>query len=496
MTEEKKTEDLKPSNIKREVEVNENNPWGDDVLERQKFAKPLTDLVNSAGDAPFCIAVDGEWGGGKTFFLKRWRAEFSKQGNKAIYFNAWEDDFYADPLTAIIGQLQKEIESPALEEICNMCDSILKKTLIELLGKVIKGDKFEEKDLRTAVGGTVNEYAQTRNTIEGLKQRLKKLAKDVRGEETKPPLVFIVDELDRCRPTFAIELLERVKHIVGVPGIVFVFGINQKELAKSIQSVYGDIDTVDYLRKFFDVGMTLPQAEASKYCLHLIRKHKIAKAIAESPVHNAQYGHRGWESDWHEIVTTIPTMLDYMGLSLRQTEQAIRMWLVVLHSKEVAEQQAMYKYEGTLAFLILLRIKNRDMYDKFFNESCELQEVMNYLLDFLPWKEIHDDDYKKRQNCMVNIVLACYFFCTEKEYPEIINEFRQASKTEQGGELPQKYRYVPQKIVEIQHDDTRRKSISRLFGLVEYANRSMRLSDTPSRQKVARFLEWGDNWRI
>ena len=61
--------------------------------------------------------------------------------------------------------------------------------------------------------------------------------------EDPRPIVFIIDELDRCRPTFAIELLERVKHIFNqAHGIIFVFGINRTELTKSVRSVYGDID--------------------------------------------------------------------------------------------------------------------------------------------------------------------------------------------------------------------------------------------------------------
>ena len=163
MTDEKKTENLKPSNIKREEKVNENNPWVDDALEHQKFVKPLTDLVNSAEDTPFCIAVDGEWGSGKTFFLKRWHAELTKKDkavseqSKVIYFNAWEDDFYADPLTAIIGQLRKEINSPSLEEIYSLCNSIFKKIATGWLRKKLEHWGLVEKDFQTAVGRTVEE---------------------------------------------------------------------------------------------------------------------------------------------------------------------------------------------------------------------------------------------------------------------------------------------------------------------------------------------------
>ena len=74
--------------------------------------------------------------------------------------------------------------------------------------------------------------------------------------------MFIIDELDRCRPTFAIELLERVKHIFDVPNIVFVFGINRAELVKSLESIYGEIDAGTYLRRFFDMEFVLPEPTA------------------------------------------------------------------------------------------------------------------------------------------------------------------------------------------------------------------------------------------
>ena len=522
MTNENTGGSFNPSDIKGEAEVDENNPWGDDALERQKFAKPLTDLVNSAGDAPFCIAVDGEWGSGKTFLLKRWRAEFSKQGNKAIYFNAWEDDFYADPLTAIIGQLREEIESPALEEICDLCDSILKKTLIELLGKALKGSGFEEKDLRTAVGGTVNEYAQTRNTIEGLKQRLKKLAKDVRGEETKPPLVFIVDELDRCRPTFAIELLERVKHIVGVPGIVFVFGINQEELQKSIQSVYGDIDAADYLRRFFDIGMTLPQAEASNYCQYLINKYNINENVKDIPADRVasymEYGssdplvvyetgsqdgdgnvvyekarnrdyyrlRREYKTgDWSSVLTEMPEMVGCLGLSLRQTEHAVRMLWIALRGEQIARDKKIYKFEVVFLVFVLFRIKNRDLYTRFINGDCAIKEAMDSLLHFIP-KEV------VRTSFIKNIIIAFYSFYKEEQYNGIDGELQKVSVRDLVKPLSPEYHFVPEIIAEISDADQRRDFVGELITLIAELRTVKSVCGTIQQRFIADLLEWGD----
>ena len=88
-----------------EQEVDQCDPWSDDELGRKEVAAKLTNLVKVQRD-PFVIGIDGYWGTGKTFFLKRWQAELG--GNfRAIYFNAWEDDIHDDPLLAIIGQLSE-----------------------------------------------------------------------------------------------------------------------------------------------------------------------------------------------------------------------------------------------------------------------------------------------------------------------------------------------------------------------------------------------------
>ena len=130
------------------------------------------------------------------------------------------------------------------------------------------------------------------------------------------------------------------------------------------------------------------------------------------------------------------------------------------------------------------------MYERFFNENCDPQEVMNYLLDFLTWEEVQGDEYEKRKNCMESIVLACYLFYTGDEYLKIIDEFKRANNAKIVSESPQEYRYVPQKILEIQHDGTRLNSIRELSYLIKYA-RQLKRHPPPSRQMIASFLEWG-----
>ena len=482
--------------------ASEKTPWKDDVLERQKFAKPLTDLVISAGDAPFCIAVDGEWGSGKTFLLERWRAEFSEKG-KAIYFNAWKDDFHADPLTAIIGQLWNELEKGKMKDIGNLLKenwwNAVKEATLNLSYFGIRLG-----DAQSPARKTMKEYLNGRQSVDVLQKQLRKLAK-VTKEKTEKPLVIIVDELDRCRPTFGIELLERVKHVVGVEGIVFVFGVNQKGLEKSIRSVYGDIDATDYLRRFFDVGMTLPKAGASNYCKYLIKRHKIAKAITESPTHQRTYKLSflaqkiKWKSDWNETVKNdMPIMVDYMGLSLRQIEQAVRMLLVILRSKEIAKTKKMYRFEGCLVAFILLRIKDRDLYTRFINENCTIKDILDSVLPLLSWRNDRMASFHvERVRRVAKFISFFYFFCTRAERAEIIAEYEQVVKISSmtGMSLPTYY-HVPQKIIEIKSSNMQlylvRELISRIrsFETIR-ANHPSSLT----RRAIVRLLEWGDYWQ-
>ncbi len=92
-----------------EPEVDAENPWVDDVLDRKDIAERLTSIVRGQ-EAPFVISVDGRWGTGKTFLLKHWQQDLENQDWQAIYYNAWEDDFAGDPLISVTGQLSEHLK--------------------------------------------------------------------------------------------------------------------------------------------------------------------------------------------------------------------------------------------------------------------------------------------------------------------------------------------------------------------------------------------------
>ena len=105
---------------------------------------------------------------------------------------------------------------------------------------------------------------QQKETVSRFRTALEKLptllARPAEDEKQKA-LIFIIDELDRCKPLFALALLERIKHFMSVPNVHFVLGIHLRQLEASVRYAYGsEIDAGAYLQKF--INLTILNTEA------------------------------------------------------------------------------------------------------------------------------------------------------------------------------------------------------------------------------------------
>ncbi|MCZ0938594.1 MAG: P-loop NTPase fold protein [Caldilineaceae bacterium] len=353
-----------------EADVSPDEPWQDDVLDRAKIAEKLSKIIRDQRD-PFVIGIDGQWGTGKTFLLKRWQRDLEREGASAIYFNAWEDDFCDDPLLAIIGQLSDHFKKGNLEtladELGKIAIPLLKKNALSVLSRAT-GLSFEvdlnERDL-------LKEYREQRQTKTELISHLTKISAAV-VQETDLPLIFIIDELDRCRPTFAIELLERVKHVFDVPDVVFVFGINRDELCKSLESIYGEIDGTVYLRRFFDMEFSLPNANSEKFCESLMKKYRFREFFQSLSQTSSTRIHR---ENYDCIATGIPALCGQLGLSLRDIDYCLR--VIALAARSIQEKQHIFPW--LLSLLVLLKFENPVLYRKFIDGECHASDVMNHL---------------------------------------------------------------------------------------------------------------------
>ena len=355
-----------------ESEIQEDNPWADDALKRSNVAEKLTKLI-SGQSAPFVISLHGHWGTGKTFLLKRWQKQLENDGFRAIYFNAWEDDFCDDPLVAIIGQLSDFLERKKLQELSGKIKEAAKSLLIQgamsTLHKV-SGVNLDEI-LKQFADKALDEYSQQGEKKNELKAALQKLSEKVKAD-TGHPLVFIIDELDRCRPTFAIELLERVKHIFDIPDMVFVFGINRNELCSSIRSVYGEIDADTYLRRFFDMEFLLPDIDSKVFWRLLIGRYQLGQFFTRL---NQRTGHTAYYYGFEEFSEFFPALCGFFDLSLRDIDYCVR--LIIFIGKSATTDYSMS--QPLLPLLIILRLKNKTLYQEYIRGDRTGSEVMNYI---------------------------------------------------------------------------------------------------------------------
>ncbi len=380
-------------------------PWTGDVLGRKETGDRLTRIIEGQ-EAPFVISLDGRWGTGKTFLLKRWAQDLRIQdpGWQAIYYNAWEDDFAADPLLAIIAQLTEHLGESFGERVGK---------LIELAGPLL----YHGASVATLVGAGIplpplpldsddspaeklDDYQQKRSAKDDLRKALGRLASEVQ-RDTGQPLIFIIDELDRCRPTFAIELLERVKHIFDVPNIVFVFGINRSELVKSLKSVYGEIDAGIYLRRFFDMEFVLPEADTETYCHWLFDAFGIKQFLDEMSRHA---GNRVHTDEFHEMTLSAPYLVRALGFSLRDVDHIVRM--IALLGKGLEPRH--YIYPPLLVSILSLKLIDRELYRKFINRECSAREVVDCFERNLPELSA---GVKAEENVLKTIELNLY--CVE-----------------------------------------------------------------------------------
>lgn len=86
-------------------DVVDSDPWSDDTLVRRAITSRLDEYVINlaASGCPAAIALDGQYGTGKTFILERWVTEKKMQrGDAVVYYNAWENDCDDDPLLSLL----------------------------------------------------------------------------------------------------------------------------------------------------------------------------------------------------------------------------------------------------------------------------------------------------------------------------------------------------------------------------------------------------------
>jgi hypothetical protein len=278
-----------------------------DIFGRKKIADGLTHLVSNVED-PLVLAVDGQWGSGKTIFLKMWKGELQKQGFPVVYFDAFANDYFEDafiPLAAeVVGLAHTRLKANvnAFDDLKTKATKVGKLVLRSVLKVSVRAATLGALDvgdiegtiadeIETAfdkhVGELITKQDSAKSDMVAFKEALQTLPKLFAPENTLDedlkPIIIIIDELDRCRPSYALQLLERMKHFFSVPKVHFVLGVNLEQLANSVAATYGSgINGQLYLQKFIQLSVQLHDrfehnqiTTSTKFLNHLLTQNNL-----------------------------------------------------------------------------------------------------------------------------------------------------------------------------------------------------------------------------
>nr|VFK50932.1 MAG: KAP family P-loop domain-containing protein [Candidatus Kentron sp. TUN]VFK52115.1 MAG: KAP family P-loop domain-containing protein [Candidatus Kentron sp. TUN]VFK52157.1 MAG: KAP family P-loop domain-containing protein [Candidatus Kentron sp. TUN] len=257
----------------------------EDLLDLHDFSDRLERFIETELDfveGSLVVALSSKFGSGKTTFLRMWQTALEAapeaEGKPlVISLNAWESDYYGDPLFAIISALAETIQRKDQESAeklrgkakrlgqltVTMGSQLLNKHIgIDPIAanKIVEAKQTEHAEFRRGIPDTFTRYEDRKRAMASLKGEIDEFV------SSKHRVLFLVDELDRCRPDYAITYLETIKHIFDIKGTVFLLAADRKQLENSAKTAFGsDLDFEEYYRRFVHREVTLPPISDAGY---------------------------------------------------------------------------------------------------------------------------------------------------------------------------------------------------------------------------------------
>ncbi len=372
-----------------------------DSLGRNTGIASFIELLNTIDDNSV-IAIDDAWGNGKTFFVKQIQLTLKSycssteeadsikkcvpvkmKGDNPIYFipiyyDAWVNDNDNDPILSIVNWMLRDLVALKDFEVSNH-DWI--KTLIVSVDLIIKAvSGVQIKDFLTTLRSDdpLSEIKKQKKLDELLSELFDELLKSCKNDTR---IVFFVDELDRCRPDFAVKVLERIKHYFYHEKVIFVISTNIKELQHTIRRYYGDgFDACKYLTRFFDITITLLLPNYQRY-------YEMLKFTNHS----------------HIRANITCFMIKYYNFSLRDITRFLQSLRIAVPEKYRGwdyDDVSIFYMEILVPFLLGLKIHNVNQYEDFirgdnaapFVELMQAGDVDRYCGVFLDKNETFDND--------------------------------------------------------------------------------------------------------
>lgn len=337
-----------------------------DEFNRKPIAENIIRLLTSDIDLSPMV-IDGGWGTGKTEFCQKLIRLIEQQqlNYQPVYIDAFRSDHSGEPLLALLAEIIKtctpedtdgqpsEKRKNITRKVARAAGFVMKTVAKAAVGHVLKqnledleegmsqiiNDGQEAKNAAATVAGAatalashsidvtidatvealLKEQIEAEKNLETLKACLKELAAD-------KPIILFIDELDRCRPDYAVDMLEVIKHVFDIENVKVVLVTNTKQLRAAINHRYGaEVDAQKYLDKFLKYSFALPekvvaQTEQDRVWVSI---HHFGQLIKGRDIGEVLFS-------GYRVMECINEMIKRNNLSLRETERLVR-FLEIYH---------------------------------------------------------------------------------------------------------------------------------------------------------------------
>ena len=412
-----------------DIEITSDAPFKEDKLNREQIAPILTTIADVYSDSGAVLAIDGEWGSGKTTFVKMWRQYLINNGYKTLYFNAWETDFIEDPLIALMGELKEVVGSNSKFESLvknigkiglSVGGEILKTGVKRITGIDTDAIKVGIDEVADIFKEQIDSYNGRKAELEEFKNKLGEYVSSEAQDNTHP-IVFFIDELDRCNPHYAVRLLERVKHLFEVPNIIFVLAVNIQQLQYAIQGYYGseNIDGQEYLKRFIDLSYTLPAPNLEDYACVLYETHSFDDFFN----HNMRI-RQGIGREGELFLNMAQDLISYSNVNLRLANKIFAYSRIVLQTYSINSA-----FPADLLFLLcFIKITNPVLYARIHKGEFSIQGLIDVLEEELPNGLFNPEPYSfthRHLCCAVAALILRYNYTSrgiprEEDFKELV----------------------------------------------------------------------------
>lgn len=410
--------------------VEKKDSFTKDALDRRVYGEALRNLVTSSSDA-LVISLDGKWGEGKTTFVKMWQGLLSESNIPNLYIDAFANDYVDDAFITVVSAITNYAENNIIKDRREKLEELKEKSKkvggqllswsvrigvkAATLGIIKDADIEELKDIKGDISKTASDlvagFVEERITahsndvalIKSFRDLLSELPSKLQNEGSKP-LVIIIDELDRCKPTFAVEIIEKIKHLFSVENVVFLLVMNKAQLEESIKSVYGqNIDAHTYLQKFVNIETKLPKYtgerytnDLSKYTNRLLQLHEM----------------QTWGDD-RNIIDCTEILANHFNLSLRQLEKVFTN-LAVFYG---ASAENRLRLVPIVVFLANVKVVDPSLFDDLLHGRSSYTDV----IEKLKLQNLNEESKSDRTLYWL-MQWVRYGLLSEKEFAELPEE--------------------------------------------------------------------------